>query len=101
VVALAVPTIEFVIHMLITVIHELGHTATAWLLASPAVPSFDLAYGGGVSLVLARQALLVIAAYAILAFFLFRARDDRPELVLWAVAACSTAWRCFPHCAGC
>ena len=86
-VALAVPPIGFVIHVLMVVIHELGHTATAWLLASPAAPSFDLSYGGGVSLILPRQPLLVVAAYAILAYFLIRARDDRPELVRWAVAA--------------
>ena len=86
-VALAVPPIGFVIHVLMTVIHELGHTATAWLFASPAMPSFDLSYGGGVSLVLARQPLLVIAAYAVFAFLLFRARGDRADLVKWAVAA--------------
>ena len=49
VVALMVPPVVFVLHVLITVIHELGHTATAWLFGSPALPSFDLSYGGGVS----------------------------------------------------
>lgn len=86
-VALAVPIIGFVIHVLRIVIHELGHTATAWLFASPAVPSFDLAYGGGVSLILARQPLLMVAAYGIFAFLLFRARGDRPELIKWASSA--------------
>ena len=87
VVALAVPLIGFVIHVLVVVIHELGHAATAWLLASPALPAFDLAYGGGVSLILDRQPLLILAAYAALAYFLIRARDDRPALVGWLVAA--------------
>ena len=85
VVALAVPLIGFVIHVLIVVIHELGHTATAWLFASPALPSFDLSYGGGVSLILPRQPVLIAAAYAVFAFMLFRAREDRRELGGWAV----------------
>jgi fatty acid desaturase len=42
VIALAVPRIGFFIHVLMTVIHELGHTATAWLFASPALPEFRL-----------------------------------------------------------
>jgi hypothetical protein len=87
VIALAVPRIGFFIHVLMTVIHELGHTATAWLFASPALPSFDLSYGGGVSHILHRQPLLVVAAYAIFAFLLFRVRGDRMELVRWALAA--------------
>jgi hypothetical protein len=87
VLALAVPLIGFVIHVLMTVIHELGHTATAWLFASPAMPSFDLSYGGGVSLILARQPILVVAAYGVFAYLLFRARGDRPELLKWSIAA--------------
>jgi hypothetical protein len=70
-----------------TVIHELGHTATAWLFASPALPSFDLSYVVVVSHILHRQPLLVVSAYAIFAVLLFRAKGDRPELVRWALAA--------------
>ena len=87
VVALAVPWIRFVIYALMTVIHELGHTATAWLFASPSMPSFDLTFGGGLSHIFARQPLLVVAAYAIFAFLLFRARGDRIALINWAAAA--------------
>jgi hypothetical protein len=58
-VALAVPMIGFVPDVLITVIHELGHVATAWLFGSPALPSFDLTYGGGVS-------VLCIACFLVL-----------------------------------
>jgi DNA-directed RNA polymerase subunit RPC12/RpoP len=85
VVALMVPLIGFVIHVLMTVIHELGHTATAWLFASPALPSFDLSYGGGVSMILDRQPVLVVGVYAIFAFFLFQAKDDRRDLLMWTV----------------
>jgi preprotein translocase subunit Sss1 len=87
VIALVVPLIGFVIHVLMTVIHELGHVATAWLFASPALPSFDLSFGGGVSLILPRQPILVIIACATFGFLLFRARGDRAELLKWTVAA--------------
>ena len=86
-IALAFPPLGFVIQILMTVIHELGHTATAWLFASPAAPSFDLSYGGGLSLILPRQPLLVIVAYLFFAFLLFRARDNRFELVKWSLVA--------------
>jgi hypothetical protein len=86
-VTLAVPPVGFVIHVLMTVIHELGHTATAWVLASPALPSFDLSYGGGVSLILPRQPLLIVVGCATFGILLYRARDDRTELLKWTVAA--------------
>ena len=84
--ALAVPLVGMVIHVLMTVIHELGHTATAWLFASPALPSFDLTYGGGFSLITTRQPFLIIVAYAIFAFFLLQARTNRRELLGWTIA---------------
>ena len=85
--ALVVPPIEFMLSVLITVIHELGHTATAWVLGSPAVPHFDLTYGGGLSTRLGRQPLLVAVGCGWFVFALWRARSDRPELIRWAILA--------------
>jgi len=76
--ALAVPQVGRIPGVLITVIHEAGHTATAWLMGSPAVPSFDLSYGGGVSYRLARQPVLIVLIYAALVALAYRNRDDRP-----------------------
>jgi hypothetical protein len=92
-IALAVPLIGLVPAVLMTVIHELGHVATAWLVGSPAVPSFDLTYGGGVTHAFDRQPLLIVVIYGVFAFLAFRARDDRPALitVLIAVALYSVA----------
>ncbi len=75
------PPVGFVVDVLRTVIHELGHSATAWMLGGSAVPSFDLTYGGGVSHVLPRQPLLLAAIYAVLAGTLLRVRHDRPAMV--------------------
>ncbi len=85
-VALAVPLVGFVIDVLRTVIHELGHTAAAWVLGSPAVPSFDLTFGGGVSHILDRQPLLIAAVYGAFAFLALRARDDRKTLAVMLIA---------------
>jgi hypothetical protein len=84
-VALAVPLVGFVIDVLRTVIHELGHTASAWLLGSPALPSFDLTFGGGVSDILDRQPLVIVAIYAAFAWLVFRARDDRTTLAVMLI----------------
>lgn len=87
VLAPAVPLIGFVIEVLKTVIHELGHTATAWALGSPALPSFDLTYGGGVSHIVDRQPILLAVIYGIFAYLAFRDRDDRRALVTVLIAA--------------
>ncbi len=82
VVALAVPLVGFVPAVLMTVIHELGHVATSWLFACPALPSFDLTYGGGVSHRVGQQPLLVLLIYVAFASAIVRSRDNRPALVV-------------------
>ena len=86
-VALVVPPIEFMLGVLLTVIHELGHTATAWVLGSPAFPRFDLTYGGGLSTRFDRQPILVAVGCGWFALALWRAPNDRRELVPWAIGA--------------
>jgi hypothetical protein len=86
VVALVVPWVGIVPEVLKIVIHELGHTATAWLFGSPSLPSFDLSYGGGVTIILPRQPILIVAVYAGFAFLMFRVRDDRPALIATSAA---------------
>jgi hypothetical protein len=86
-IAFFVPLVGFVINVLVTVIHELGHVATAWLLGSPALPSFDLFYGGGVSHTFARQPILILLVYMALAALAYRSRDERNMLVGTLVAA--------------
>jgi hypothetical protein len=78
--ALFIPPISFALHVLITVIHELGHTATSWLLGSPALPSFDLTHGGGVSYSMVPQPILILLIYAGFAVVAFRSRNNRATL---------------------
>ncbi len=81
VIALLIPLVGFIADVLITVIHELGHVATAWIFGSPAVPSFDLSYGGGVSYTFGRQPILILLIYAAFAALAFRKRSERPALL--------------------
>ena len=76
VIALVVPLLGFVVGVLMSVIHELGHVATAWIFASPAFPSFDLVYGGGVSHHFARQRVLIFIAYAVFIGLAFRVAES-------------------------
>ena len=48
-IAHAIPFLEFILSPLVTLLHEFGHAATAWLLGCPAVPAFDFVYGGGIT----------------------------------------------------
>lgn len=48
-VAHSVPFVAFILSPLVTLFHELGHAATAWILGCPAIPAFDFAYGGGIT----------------------------------------------------
>jgi hypothetical protein len=80
VIALLIRLVGFIPDVLITVIHELGHVATAWLFGSPALPSFDLSYGGGVSYSFARQPILIALVYAALAGLAYRSRKERRAL---------------------
>lgn len=48
-IAHAIPFLQFILSPLVTLLHEFGHAATAWLLGCPAIPAFDFAYGGGIT----------------------------------------------------
>jgi membrane protein CcdC involved in cytochrome C biogenesis len=48
-IAHAIPFIQFILTPLVTLFHEFGHAAAAWLLGCPAIPAFDFVYGGGIT----------------------------------------------------
>ena len=98
-IAHAVPPLQFVLSPLVTLLHEFGHAATAWLLGCPAIPAFDFAYGGGITQHHDFQlplGVLIAAAWAWLGWT-FR-RNPRTLAVLglcagaWLVAV-SSEWR--------
>lgn len=48
-IAHAITPLAFILSPLVTLLHEFGHAVAAWSLGCPAIPAFDLAYGGGIT----------------------------------------------------
>ncbi|MEL7059382.1 MAG: hypothetical protein AAGN46_05060 [Acidobacteriota bacterium] len=69
VVAFFIPFVRFVLSYLNVLVHEFGHSATAWALGYPSVPAFDWRYGGGVAIHGERSMLVM---FVIGALFLWR-----------------------------
>jgi hypothetical protein len=70
--------------------HELGHTATRWLFGQPAIPSFDFAFGGGLTQSYGRSWLLlgiIWLGMAAGAVWLWREMYYRALIALIVVAA--------------
>ncbi|MEO1125506.1 MAG: hypothetical protein AAFW84_08325 [Cyanobacteria bacterium J06635_15] len=66
----------FLLHPMITLVHELGHAFAAWLLGYPAIPAFDFVHGGGVTAHFSRAPLLIYLVYIGLAFLYYRYRKN-------------------------
>lgn len=61
------PFTRFLLGYLVTLVHELGHTAVGWIFGYPSIPAFDFFYGGGMSLHGGRSAFLMLIVYALMA----------------------------------
>ena len=98
-IAHAIPFIQFILTPLVTLFHEFGHAAAAWLLGCPAIPAFDFVYGGGITQHQSFQlplAILLLAGWGWLGWT-FR-RNPRSLAVIGLVAgawllAVSSEWR--------
>ncbi len=70
--------------------HELGHTATRWFFGQPAIPSFDFAFGGGLTQSYGRSWLLLGIIWLGMAggaVWLWREMHYRALIALVVVAA--------------
>ena len=82
-IAYTVPFISSICHMYGTVMHELGHTFTAWLFGHPAIPSFNFLYGHGVTLSFSRPWLLTglfLAGFVFVYYRRFKLNSDSISL---------------------
>ncbi|MGP1383939.1 MAG: hypothetical protein ACTS2F_10300 [Thainema sp.] len=65
--------VKFLLHPLITTVHELGHAATNWLFGYFAIPAFDFIYGGGVTMSSAQKSVIIVTLmYLGLAYLFYR-----------------------------
>lgn len=82
------PFLKFILSPLITLFHELGHTAVLWLFGYSAIPAFDFAHGGGVTMSdLERSSLIVwawVLGFVILGWW---QRERKGVLIALAVVA--------------
>ncbi len=81
--------VSFLLHPLVTLVHELGHAIAGWVYGYPSIPAFDFAYGGGITIHQGRQWLLVAVWYAAFGwlFYCFRANVGTLLLLTGLVAA--------------
>ena len=75
-----------------TIIHELGHAATAWSFGYQAIPAFDFSEGGGATMIPEERSVpVVIGVYGLFAFLIWRVRRHLPSVIAILVFAVAHA----------
>lgn len=82
-----VPFVAWIIRVLGTLCHEMGHAVAAFVVGCPALPAFDLGQGGGVTIIGERRWWL-IAIYIIAVVVVARGWENYPKRV-WALGIAS------------
>ena len=79
------PLLNHIFMTFTTLVHELGHTLEGWIFGYPALPAFDLRYGGGVTATMPRSTLLLVVFYSVMAFLVYTYRKNRLTLAVLVV----------------
>ena len=79
--------LKILFHGFLILVHEVGHAVTHWLFGRPAIPSVNLAYGGGVTLVFDQSVIVICFVYFAIAFLIYYCRHYRFILVLLGIFA--------------
>jgi hypothetical protein len=79
------PLLNHIFVTFTTLVHEMGHTLVGWIFGYPALPAFDLRYGGGVTATMPRSVLLLVIFYSVMAFLVYTYRKNRSTLVFLVV----------------
>jgi hypothetical protein len=95
VVVCLVPLLAYIIDFLRLIIHEAGHTVTAWLLGYPTIPI--LRPGGGVSAALARPTWMIVLLLAALGKLLYEAYRTKRHAVAVSIGAAFYLLVMFSH----
>lgn len=82
IVVYALPFTRFVFSAIVTLFHEFGHAVAGWLLGYPALPAFDLMYGGGITHYGEFHVSIAIAVGAVFAWLAWTFRLNRKALTL-------------------
>jgi hypothetical protein len=76
----------WILGMLSVLVHELGHAVVAWSTGHPAIPRFDLHYGGGVTSIGCRSGLISLLLVAAGIWLLVLAWKHGPAIRAGAIA---------------
>jgi hypothetical protein len=78
---MCIPLLNHIFMTFTTLVHEMGHTFIGWIFGYPALPAFDLRYGGGVTATMPRSVLLLVVFYAVMIFLVYTYRKNRSALM--------------------
>lgn len=85
------PLLSFLLHPLITLVHEIGHTVVFWIFGYNAVPAFDFSQGGGVTMGDVDRSPLIVAGWVV-GFSLLAWWQRERKRVLIALAAVAVVY---------
>jgi hypothetical protein len=72
------PFLSFILSPLSTMVHEIGHTVVLWLFGYSAIPAFDFAHGGGVTMSDLERSSLIVWAWVAGALILAWWQREKP-----------------------
>ncbi len=84
-ISLIISPLRIVFHGFLILVHEIGHAVTHWLFGRPAIPSVNLVYGGGITLVFDQSIAVICLVYLAIAFLIYYCRHYRFILVLLGI----------------
>ena len=93
VVAYAIPLTRFLLHPIITLVHELGHAVAGWILGYPSIPSFDFVYGGGITPHGRFQLAIALVVAGGFGYGMYLFRENRRTVAL--IGGCFLIWLFF------
>lgn len=74
--------VNMTLGILVTLIHEMGHTVMAWIFGIPAIPAFDFMHGGGLTINFQQETTLLVAIYAFGLFLAYTYRNNFQTLLI-------------------
>lgn len=86
----AFPLTRYMLSVLVTLFHELGHAVAGWLFGYPSIPAFDFVYGGGLTHYNTFKLSIVLAIGAGFGYLLWLFRQNKTSVAL--VATLFLSW---------
>lgn len=89
------PFLLYLLSFFSILVHEMGHALSGWLFGYPSIPSFDLYYGGGVTLHQNRFIFLSVVVLLLFAVLGYMVRESNAKLLMVAAGAAAYALLAF------